>query len=154
MRTKNRGDPPTLFALSNPDLCTSNAFSNVPITPKESSGSSIQRIPHHTALFYGPFRQYCKSPAEYAAVIEFTVWEDMLCLLAYSIEVLLRPAFLESDNVWRRVGRSDFRAYLGEALSAVGGEVFETPAIVGEHLKLRRRVHQRGAHRVRLKRES
>lgn len=46
--------------------------------------------------------------------------------------VLLRPAFLEADNVGGRVGDGELPTYLGETLIAVFGEVLETPTVEGQ----------------------
>jgi hypothetical protein len=101
MCAKDSNNPPTLLPLSNPNLRASNALSHIPITPKESSRPSVERVPYHATVLYWPFRQNGKSTTEYAAKVEFAVGEDVLRLLAYGIEVLLRPAFLEGDYVRR-----------------------------------------------------
>jgi hypothetical protein len=141
MRTKDSSKAPSLFAVSDPNLCTRDAFSNIPITSEESSRSSIKRVPHHTALFYRPFRQNSQSPSKDATKVEFAIRQNVLRELSYSIEILLRPAFLKGDDVWRRMDRSDFGTDLSETLGAVGGEVFEAPAVVREDLELHGHVN-------------
>lgn len=73
---------------------TRNAFPHIPIASKESSWSSIQRIPDHTALFNRPFRQYCQSATKYTTVIELPIRQNVFRFFPYALVVLLRPAFL------------------------------------------------------------
>jgi hypothetical protein len=62
-------------------------------------------------------------------MIELPVRKDMLCFLPDRIVVLLGPAFLETDNVWRWTGSGDLDADFCQALVAKLGYKLETPAI-------------------------
>jgi len=62
-------------------------------------------------------------------MIELAIRQYMLCLLPNRIVVLLRPALLESDNVWLRTGGGDLVSDFGKALIAQLGDELETPAI-------------------------
>jgi len=62
-------------------------------------------------------------------VVELAIGQYVLCLLPYGIVVLLRPALLESNNVWLRTGGGDLVSDFNKALVAQLGDELEAPAI-------------------------
>jgi hypothetical protein len=53
----------------------------------------------------------------------------VLCLFPNRVVVLLRPALLESYNVWLRTGGSDLISNLRKTLIAELGDELEAPAV-------------------------
>ncbi len=86
---------------------TRNSFAYKPISAIEGSWASIERVSDHVAFFDWPSGQYNQSTTKDTTMVELSVWKYVLCLFSDSIVVLLRPAFLKTDNVWRWVGRGD-----------------------------------------------
>ena len=118
MCTKDLRDSSSHFAISYSDLCTSNAFSDVPVSSEKGGGPAVQRVAEHAAFLYGPFGQYCQPATKYATEVKFPIRQDVLRVLAYGVIVLLRPAFLKGDNCGRWINGSNFNTNLGEAVGA------------------------------------
>tara|TARA_R110002003_G_scaffold63_15_gene5930 strand:- start:41819 stop:42199 length:381 start_codon:yes stop_codon:yes gene_type:complete len=62
-------------------------------------------------------------------MVELPVRKEVPCLLAYYIIVLLRPALLQTNNVWSGVCGGDLVSNFFEALAAKLGYELEPPAI-------------------------
>jgi hypothetical protein len=86
--------------LAKPDPGTCDSLSHKPISPKERCGTPVERIPKHMGLLDWPFGQNSKTSPEDAAEVEFAIRKYMLGLLSDAIIVLLRPAFLQANNLW------------------------------------------------------
>lgn len=106
-----------------------NTLSNEPISTIEGSRSSVQGIPQHVTLFDWPSRQYSKASSEATAVIELPIGKYAFGEVADSCVVLLRPAFLQANDVWTGFCNSNLAANFSEALVAEGRNVLETPAV-------------------------
>jgi len=124
----------------------SYTFPHKPITSKESCWSPIERIPEHGTLLYRPFRQYCQSATEYAAVVELPIRQNMFSFLPNALIILLCPAFLQSNNVWLRICRSYAFPDFSQPFVPELGQVLETPAVESDHIDLSgtlsRRIHR------------
>jgi hypothetical protein len=109
---------------------TCNTFPHKPIPAIECGRSSIQRIAHHIALFERPSGQDHQTSAKYAAVVELSIRQEMFRLLPYDVIILLRPTFLQTDNVWSGVRGGDLVANFFQSLIAKFGDKLEAPAIM------------------------
>ena len=63
----------------------------------------------------------------------------MACLFPNGMVILLRPALLESYNVWLRIGGGDLDSNFGKTLIAELGDKLEPPAIERQDANIRRR---------------
>jgi hypothetical protein len=106
-----------------------NALSDEPISTIEGSRSSVQGISQHVALLNWPSRQYSKASSEAAAMIKLPIGKYAFGEVADSCVVLLRPAFLQANDVRTGFGSSNLAANFSEALVAESRNEFETPAI-------------------------
>lgn len=120
MCTKDLHRPSPVLPFTYLDLCACHPLPNIPVASEKGSRPSIECVPHHPTVFNWPFRQDCQSASEDAAVVEFTMWEDVIRLLPYGIEVLLSPAFLEGYDGGRRRKGGYFGTDLGESFGTVG----------------------------------
>jgi hypothetical protein len=71
-------------------------------------------------------------------VVELAIGEKVARLLSYDIVILLRPALLQTNNVWPGVRSGDLVANLLETLVAELRDELETPAIQREDPDVRR----------------
>lgn len=109
--------------------CACDALSDEPISTIEGSRSPVQGISQHVALLNWPSRQYSKASSEAAAMIELPIGKYAFGEFADSCVVLLRPTFLQANDVWTGFGNSNLAANFSEALVAESRNEFETPAI-------------------------
>lgn len=79
-------------------------------------------------------------------MVELAIGKKVTCLLSYDIVVLLRPALLQTDDVWPGVRSGDLVANLLEALIAQLCYKLQAPAIQRQYSDSRRRLF--GSHCV------
>jgi hypothetical protein len=72
-------------------------------------------------------------------VVKLAIRQDMACLFPNGMVILLRPAFLESYNVWLRIGGGDLDSNFGKTFIAELGDELEPPAVEGQDTYARRR---------------
>jgi hypothetical protein len=117
------------LAVVHADRRARDALADVPISPKEGRRPPVEGVAHHRALDDGPAREDGEAAAEDAAVVELCVREHVARLARDRLEILLRPAFLQADDVRRRARGGEDGADAREASMAVVGDVFEAPAV-------------------------
>jgi hypothetical protein len=127
MGAENLGDVPTTWTHAY--ACACNPLTNEPISTVECSWPSVERVSHHVAFLNGPSRQDHQPATKDATVVEFPIGQEVYCLLPDSIVVLLRPALLQSDNVWPGVRSCDLVGDFCESLTTELRDELETPAI-------------------------
>jgi hypothetical protein len=116
---------------------TSYTLTNVPIASPKRRGPAVERIPEHGARLNGPSAQEGKAAAKSAAIVELPIGQDGSGGFADGLVVIPGPAFLETDDVWRRVEEGQLAADLSESRGAKVGDDEEAPAVEGEEADLR-----------------
>jgi hypothetical protein len=137
MRAEDFGD--IFGARAYPYPRARHALSDEPVSAVEGGRPSVQRIAHHVALLERPSRQNDEAAAKDAAVVELSIGQEVSSLLSYGVVVPLRPALLQSDNVWPGLRGGDLVRDFGEALVAEFGDELEAPAVEGEDMYVCRR---------------
>lgn len=114
-------------AVSHASNC--HSLSNIPVASPEGSRPAVERIPEHGARLHRPPAQQCQAAAKRTAVVELAIGQDISGGLADGLVVVACPAFLETDDVWRRVQEGQLAADLSEARGAQVGDEEEAPAV-------------------------
>jgi len=122
------------------DLGTGDTFANIPIASEEGGWAAIQRIPEHGTLLNWPPRQNGEAAAKCAAVVELAIGQDEACLAPDAAVVLLRPAFLQCDDMWLRIRDGELSSDLAEPLPPQLGDVLEAPAVERDYRDLGRNI--------------
>lgn len=93
-----------------------DAFTDIPVPAKEGCGASVERVGVHGGLFNRVAGEDREAAAKRTAVVEFSMWEEKICMLPYGEIVFLREAFLKADNIGAGIGRGEAVGDFGDSL--------------------------------------
>lgn len=111
---------------------TRHSLADIPIASPKGCGPAIERIPKHGARFDRPPAEKGKATTKGTAIVELSIGENGCGGLTDGEIVGLGPAFLEADDIRRRVEEGKLAADFSETRGAEVRDVEQAPAVEGE----------------------